>query len=80
MARMTALEREMGAHKVDLLLLRPTGDIAESHRMQSWEVWGRVGEIVGEFRKRRGWTPVLRVRFLADPKRNAQYLLPEAWR
>jgi len=77
---MTALEREMGRHRVDLLLLTPAGDIAESHRMQSWEVSTLARDLAGAYRDAHGRAPILRVRWIATPTRDGSYLLPRDWR
>ena len=75
--RLTAAEREIARHVVDLYILNKRGDIAEQHRMQSWDVNKRAGELAGAFRNAHGYTPILRVRFRDG--RPAQYLLPKGW-
>jgi len=78
MARATAAERELAAHRVDVHLLNRNGDIVASHRMQSWDVSMSAGEIAGAFRDSHGYTPSVRVRFMDG--RNGDYLLPRSWR
>ncbi len=76
MTRTTAIEREVAAHRVDLLVETRLG-IAESHRMQSWEVLTRAGDIAAAYRDRTGSHNFrLRVRWCSNPTRDGQYLLP----
>lgn len=80
MARMTALEREMAAHRVDLRIVTPRG-VAESHRMQSWQVSARAGELAGAYRDRTGSLNFrLHVQWCNNPNRDGQYLIPPQWR
>jgi len=76
MTRTTAAEREIAAHRVDLVIDTRLG-IAESHRMQSWEVSTRAGDIAAAYRERTGSHMFrLRVRWVNNPARDGQYLLP----
>ena len=79
MARVTAAEREIAAHRVDLLVDTRLG-IAESHRMQSWDVERSAGELLGAFRDAHGYTPTPRVRWVTNPTRDGAFLLPRSWR
>ena len=75
--RQTAAEKETARHRVDLFICNRQGDVVESHRMQSWDVSTAAGALAGKFRDARGYTPIVRCRFLDG--RDAHFLLPRSW-